>query len=75
MQNRAKLSKKLEGKGLGEADATDETETSAMDWVRRSRQAERTRAKERALAAKRAKQLEEQDSIASQSLAEYSSGN
>ncbi|RKP23221.1 SART-1 protein [Syncephalis pseudoplumigaleata] len=74
MQNRAKLTKKLEGKGLGEADAATGAENSAMEWVRRNRQAERARAKERALAAKRAKQLEEQDSIASQSATtDYSS--
>ncbi|KAI7867582.1 SART-1 protein [Spinellus fusiger] len=50
-KNRKKNLEKLKGKGLGEEDGED----SALDWIRKSRQ------REKALAVKRAKELEEMD--------------
>ncbi|OZJ04934.1 hypothetical protein BZG36_02661 [Bifiguratus adelaidae] len=67
-KTKKQLAAKLAGKSLGEADDVGE---SALDWIRRSRQRE----KEKALAAKRAKELEEMDETFENGRAEYSSAD
>ncbi|KAI9314126.1 SART-1 protein [Dichotomocladium elegans] len=52
-KNRKKNLEKLEGRGLGDAD--NDSETSALEWIKRSRK------REKELAARRARELDEMD--------------
>lgn len=65
-KSRKKLAEKLKGKGLGEL--SDNEDESALTWIKKSRK------REKELAMKRAKELEEMDEMFEKNGTEYSAG-